>query len=154
MYFRSRRLIFEQFRRFQVGRGRSIRHIDGYVLLQRNVIREQKRIVDWPSSAGHEPFLFARCITHAGKTLVWFLGTPMSLSANRRLLPAQNVRGCNLRKALKWRSLEADTRLREVSTRQIEPSTYWLLVSRRRSPDMRESQKWWARKESNLQPTD
>ena len=28
----------------------------------------------------------------------------------------QNVRGCNLRKSLKRRSLEADTRLRQVST--------------------------------------
>jgi hypothetical protein len=41
MYFRSRRLVFEQFRRFQVGRGRSIRHIDGYVLFQLNVTRAQ-----------------------------------------------------------------------------------------------------------------
>jgi len=70
MYFRSRRPVFEQFRRFQVGRGRSIRYIDGYVLFQLNVIRAQKRIVDWPSSAGHEAFLFARCITRAGKTLL------------------------------------------------------------------------------------
>jgi hypothetical protein len=43
MSFRSRRPVFEQFRRFQVGRGRSIRHIDGYVLFQLNVIRAQKR---------------------------------------------------------------------------------------------------------------
>jgi len=42
----------------------------------------------------------------------------MSLSANRRRLPAQNVRGCNLRKSLKRRSSEADTMLREVSTRK------------------------------------
>ena len=43
MYFRSRRLVFEQFRRFQVGRGHSIRHIDGYVLFQLHVIRARKR---------------------------------------------------------------------------------------------------------------
>jgi len=39
----SRRPVFEQFRRFQVARGRSIRHIDGYVLFQLNVIRAQER---------------------------------------------------------------------------------------------------------------
>ena len=43
MYFRSRRPVFEQFRRFQVGRGRSIRYLDGYVLFQLNFIRAQKR---------------------------------------------------------------------------------------------------------------
>jgi hypothetical protein len=43
MYFKSRRLVCEHFRRFQVCRGRSIRHIDGYVLFQLNLIRAQKR---------------------------------------------------------------------------------------------------------------
>jgi hypothetical protein len=39
----QRRPVFEQFRRFQVGRGRSMRHIDGSVLFQLNVIGAQKR---------------------------------------------------------------------------------------------------------------
>ena len=66
----------------------------------------------------------------------------MSLSANRRRLPAQNVRCCNLCKSLKGRSLEADTRLREVSMRKINlvPTDFWSVVGEARI--CRKSQKW------------
>ena len=42
----------------------------------------------------------------------------------------QNVRGCNLRKSLKRRSLEADTMLREVSTWQMNrvSTDFWSVV--------------------------